>query len=81
MLLDNYSEACRALDLIAKKLGYYLNQNEKFTVLGIGGLDTEKTKRVSLELRDNNYDTVKKRLHCQFYRHETGRVELNYYIS
>ena len=83
MYYKNYSVALLDLQELpeVKKNKYHIHQDDVFNYLAIGGIDTEKTKRASLRLCDDNYNFTKRTLHVQFYELKSGTVELNYYIN
>lgn len=82
---DTYFDTLsQALDKVLEKTtkdGYEIvDQEREFFLFGIGGIKYGETKRASFELIKNDKPS-KKKLHIQIYRMESGRYELNQYIS
>lgn len=78
---DTFSQALESVLEYVKKNGYEIvDQEREFFLYGIGGVNYGDTKRKAFDLIKDEKPS-KKKLHVQIYRMDSGRYELNKYIS
>lgn len=81
LYFETLTQALEEVENYVKKNGYEIEDQEReFFLFGIGGIEYGKTKKGSFYLNKNG-EPVKKKLHIQIYRMESGRYELNQYIA
>ena len=79
---DLYSNAISEMTDYIQKNGYLYNEDEFFNTVttGPGKPQEGKTHRFSLQMFKGDKET-KKNIQVQIYGYETGKFELNMYIS
>ena len=66
---------------IANKKGYDVEENEMESIFGTGGVDYVRTKRGNIGLIKDGQHEKKKKLWISIYRMDSGRYELNAYVT
>lgn len=81
LYFDTLAQLLEEVENYTKKNGYEIEDVYKeFFHFGIGGINYRDTKRASFNLlKDGNL--IRKKLHIQVYRMDSGRYELNQYIA
>lgn len=78
---DTLNQALEFIQEKTKKEGFdIVDSQREFFLFGVGGIEYGETKRGSFYLSKNG-EPVKKKLHIQIYRMDSGRYELNQYIA
>lgn len=78
---DSLSQALDKVSDYTKEKGYEIDDQEReFFLYGTGGIKYGETKKKTFDLIKDE-KPAKKKLHVQIYRMDSGRYELNKYIS